>query len=467
VAELTRQLAAHVARVRYADLPAAAVLAAKRSLLDAIGVSLGASGLEPACAPFAELAAETSGPCTVLGVQRRSSPLMAALANGALAHALDYEDAYDGAPVHPNAASVPVALALAERSPTISGQQLVAALAVGCDLVCRLGLSLQENPDRYGFFTPPILSAFGAAATAAQLLGLDEERVVATFALTLSQAMCSSQWKTDPDSSLRAIRDAFPAQTGLLAALLANQGVRGFEGAFEGTFGLYALYARGAYDPAALLDQLGTRFLGEDVSFKPWPSCRGTHAFVSAALELKARHGVDCDAIDSIEARGAALNTMLMEPLAQKQRPATAIDAKFSLPFCLGSALARGTLSLDDFAPAALTDPRVLALAQRVRFTAEPGTGMRDAVSGELTVQLRSGARHALRVEHPLGHPRHPLAQEQLIAKFVDCAGRAASPISEADARLAAHAILTIDEAARAQHALRFIAAPPQPTRQR
>src|SRR5262245_17580809 len=150
MAELTRKLAAHVARARYEDLAPAAVLAAKRSLLDAIGVSLGASGLEPACAPFAALATESSGPCTVLGAQHRTSPLLAALANGALAHALDYEDAYDGAPVHPNAASVPVALALAERTPSLSGRQLVTALAVGCDLVCRLGLSLQDNPDRYG-----------------------------------------------------------------------------------------------------------------------------------------------------------------------------------------------------------------------------------------------------------------------------------------------------------------------------
>ena len=457
--ELTRRLAAHVARVRYADLPHAAVLAAKRSLLDAIGVSLGASGLEPACAPFAALAAESAGPCTVLGAPRRASPLMAALANGALAHALDYEDVYDGAPVHPNAASVPVALALAERTPNIDGQQLITALAVGCDLVCRLGLSLQDNPDRYGFFTPPILGAFGAAATAARLLELDEARVVAAFALTLSQTTSSSQWKTDPDSALRAVRDAFPAHAGLLAALLAARGVRGFEGAFEGRFGLYALYARGAFDPEPLVDGLGTRFLGEAVSFKPWPSCRGTHPFVSAALELRSRHAIRPGDIDAIEARGAALNTMLMEPLAQKQRPATAIDARFSLPFCLGSALARGTVALDDFTPAALADPHVLALARRVTFTAESGTGMREAVSGELTLRLRNGDCHALRVDHPLGHPRHPLADEQLVAKFVDCAKRAAHPVTEPHARRAADAILAIDSAESAQRALRWVAA--------
>ena len=144
------------------------------------------------------------------------------------------------------------------------------------------------------------------------------------------------------------------------------------------------------------------------------------------------------DAIETIEARGAPLNAMLMEPLAQKQRPSTAIDAKFSLPFCIGLALARGAVSLDDFTPAALADPqRARARAAR-DLHGDSGAGMREAVSGELALHLRSGARHALRVEHPLGHPRHPLSEEQLVAKFVDCAGRAAHPMGEARARLAA-----------------------------
>jgi 2-methylcitrate dehydratase PrpD len=281
--------------------------------------------------------------------------------------------------------------------------------------------------------------------------------VVAAFALTLSQAMCSSQFKTNPSSDLRAVRDAFSAQAGLLAAQLAAQGVRGFEGAFEGRFGLYALYASGAYDRAALLDRLGTRFLGEAVSFKPWPSCRGTHPFIEAALELKARHAIAIDAIERIEARGAALNLMLMSPEAQKLRPVTAIDAKFSLPFCIGTALVRGGVSLDAFAPAALADERVLALAQRVSFTVDPTAGMREATRGTLDILLRGGQRRSLRIEQPLGHPSHPVEHAQIIEKFVDCAARAARPLTRERAQLGADAILDIERARSAQHALRFI----------
>ncbi len=316
--EITRALARHLATLDHRAIPEPSLRAARHSLLDAIGVSLGASGLEPACLPFAELAAQSPGPCTILGYGHRTTPLMAALAHGALAHALDYEDAYDGTPAHPNAAAVAVALALVQAEPAITGRQLIAALAGSCDFVCRLARALPHNPDEYGFYTPPLLGAFGAAAIAAQLLALDEDRTVACLALTLSQATFSSQFKRDPATSVRAVRDAFSAQAGLLAAMLAARGVRGFEAPLEGEHGFYALYARGAPDEAALLHGLGREFLGVHVSFKPWPSCRGTHAFIEAALALRRSQAFEPDAIARIVARGAALNQMLMQPEPQR-----------------------------------------------------------------------------------------------------------------------------------------------------
>lgn len=456
MADITRILARHLARVRYEDIPPAALHAAKRSLLDAVGVSLGASGLEPACAPFVALASEAQGPCQILGFAMTSSPLMAAFANGALAHALDYEDAYDGTPAHPNAASVPVALALAEANAALSGAQVLTALAAASDITCRLALALRDNPDRYGFYTPPVLGAFGAAACAAKLLGLDEDGIVATWGLTLSQAMCSSQFKRDPLSSLRAVRDAFAAHVGLQSARLAQLGVRGFEAAFEGEYGLYAAYARSACDEERLLAGLGAQFLGERVSFKPWPSCRGTHAYIEAALRLRAEHAIESTRVVAIEAHGAPLNRMLAEPLAQKAAPQTAIDAKFSVPFCVAVALERGAVTLDDFAPAALARPSTCALAARFSYRVDDAAGMRDATSGTLVLHLQGGERHSARVDQPLGHPDQPLDDVRLIAKLIDCATRAKVPVSASRADALARALLSMEEAesARAAFAL-------------
>lgn len=424
---LTRRVAAHVVGARFEDLPDAAVQAAMRSLLDAIGVSLAASTLGEGCRAFADFARDQGpGPCSVLG-HGFSAPLMAAvLANGAHAHALDFEDAYDGAPSHPNAAVVPVALGLAQHLGGIDGRQLILAIAVGCDLVCRMGLALNVNPDDAGWYPPPILSAFGATATAAVLMGLDERQTLDAFALLLNQAVASAEFKTDPASTLRAVRDAFPAQAAIVSADLARRGVRGFDTALEGKAGFYALYAGGQYSPDRILWRLGEHFYGADVSFKAWPSCRGTHFAIEAALALRKR--IDLAAITEIRLTGSPVQLMLINPDAQKKAPATAIDAKFSLPFTAASALVHGRIDLQSFTPAALRDPAVLALARKVTFTVAPGADFKDAAAGQLTI-VAGGEAHGLRIDSPLGAPENPMSYEALRAKFTSCAALSKAPV--------------------------------------
>ena len=441
---LTRTVAQHVAGLRFEDLTPEAVTAAKRSLTDAVAVTLAASGIGEGCGPFIDLAREAGGraEATVLGAGFKAPLSVAVLANGAMAHSLDFEDALDGAPVHPNAASTPVALALAETLPGVTGRDLITALAAGCDLTCRLGLALKVNPDDYGFYPPPILSAFGAVATAGKLLKLDERALLDAFALVLNQAMASAEFKGEPASVIRAVRDAFPAQAALQSALLASKGVRGFDTALEGKAGLFALYARGAYDPEVITDQLGQRFYGTELSLKPWPSCRGTHAFIEAALTLSARHGLTPADMEALIATGGPVQVMLVEPAAQKQAPATAIDAKFSIPFTVAAALVRGEITLETFND--LANPDVLALAHKVSFVQAPGADMRTAASGGLEIRATDGRSFAVAVPEPLGAPSNPMTEQALVAKFVACASYAARPVADA-AGLAAR-LLTVDK---------------------
>lgn len=447
---LTARLAAHVAGARFEQLSARAIQMTRLSLLDALGVTLAASGLGEGVAAFTDVARDTGGrpEASVIGFGFRTSSLAAVLANGAGAHALDFEDAYDGAPVHPNAACVPVALALAERLDA-SGRDILTAVATGCDLVCRLGLALKINPDEAGWYPPPILSAFGAAATAAHLLGLDAEQTAAALALTLNQATATAQFKTDPTSTLRAVRDAFPAHAGLVSALLAQRGVTGFDGVFEGKAGLFALFARGQYDETILTEDLGARFHGERLSFKPWPSCRGTHAFIEAALKLRDAHDLRPEIIAEIVMTGGGVQRMLAEPAAQKQAPRTAIDAKFSLPFTTALALTDGAVTLDSYAPARLADSAVLALAARARFVVDPSATHRDAASGELTLALISGRTLTHRVPHPRGAPENPIDESEVGAKFHDCASRAHCPPADDDIDRLAATLLDLDRIAK------------------
>ncbi|GFE80453.1 hypothetical protein GCM10011487_24530 [Steroidobacter agaridevorans] len=429
---ISHALAAFVAGTRYENIPQHTREMAKRCLLDGLGVSLAATGLAPVCRPFVDFAVEQGGrpESTVFATGARVPAAMAAFANGALAHALDFEDAHDRALLHPNAPTIPAALAVCEAFAPIDGKELIAALAAGCDVACRIGLALRVPLDEYGWYPPPIIAAFGTTAAVGRLLRLDESQLTDAFSLTLCQATCSAELKFSPHSHIRAVRDAFPAQIGVTSALLARKGVKGFDRPFEGRAGFFALYARGAYEPEALTHSLGERFEIDDIAFKPWPSCRGTHVYIEAAAQLVREHRIDPNNVASVRLIGSRLNLMLAEPVVQKQRPATAIDAKFSLPFTVATAMHRGTVTLDDFTDGALGNGAVLDLASRVHFAADPtrsATAGADVLRGSVELELKDGRRVKLEIDEPSGSPQRPASDTALIAKFRDCCQRARS----------------------------------------
>lgn len=441
-------LARHVAAYPSAALPPATAAAAARALLDGIGVMLAASGLSGDIAPFVALARDGQGAAPILGTGASSAPALAALANGAMAHAIDFEDAFDAAPCHPNAALLPAVLALAAVRPDVSGRDLLAAIAIGCDLVCRLGLALERAMEEGGWYPPPILGAFGAAAAAARLCRLDPRQVLDAFSLMLCQVSTPGEIKHSRDTVIRAVREAFPAQAAVQVALLAAAGVRGFDAPFEGESGFYRLFAGGNFDRAALEHGLGERFWIERLTFKRWPACRGTHAYIEAVQHLGATHDFAADDIVEIVATGGPVQRMLVEPADRKAAPSTAIDAKFSIPYTIAATVLDGDIGLDSFTPPALSRDAARRLGALVRFEQVPGWGRAQAASGGVTIVLADGRRLHAAVETALGHPDRPLDDAALVAKFVTCAGRAARPFADPGAHDLAATILSIGEAA-------------------
>lgn len=443
---LSDVIARHVASATWDSLPEAARDGARRVLLDATGVIYAASGLAPEAAPFIALArANGAGPCSILGIDARVQPLGAALANGALAHAVDYEDAFDRAPAHPNASLVPVLLALAQSQGRIDGRRLLTALAVGGDIACRIALSLRQPMEQGGWYPPPIVAAFGAATGAVNLLGLSAEQVKDALSLTLCQVTMPGEIKHSRRTVLRAVREAFPAQAALTAALLARDGVSGFEAPLEGKGGFFALYAGGRFDEADLIGDLGSHYWGAELTFKPWPSCRGTHPFIEMALDLKAKHRFGVDNVAQIEVSVDHVQRMLVDPLARKQAPAVAIDAKFSIPFTTALALVRGGVSLDDFGAMSLADPDVLGLAAKVAYSVEPAPSWQIGSGGAMRLSLTDGTVLDAAVHNASGCPARPLSDAAQRAKFVNCLSRAASPVAPDIAGELAEAILTLE----------------------
>lgn len=417
-------LARHVALTALEAMSPAARHMGARSILDAIGVSMAASGEEPACAPFLDQALDSgaAGDAVVLGTGRRSSIALAALANGALAHALDYEDAHDPSRTHPNAAAVAAAVALASTHPGVRGRDFLLAVALGADVACRVSMA-QGNVDELprAFYPPAIAGTFGATATASRLLGLTPEQTLSAFSIALCQNSCSAEILSDAYSDLRAVRDGFCAQAGVQAAQLAARGVRGFAAPFEGERGLYAMVAGGRHVPGMLTRELGQRFEGEFVGFKAWPACRDNHPYIQAVLEGQARDNLDTDAIESVLAEVPRRSLIVCEPMAEKRRPRAAIDAKFSLYFTVAATLRRRAVTFGTYAPAALRDAATLALADRVRYAVTDGPP-------RLALRLRDGRALEWRPGTLYGSPENPLSDAVLLDKFVDCGGVARRP---------------------------------------
>lgn len=417
-------VAEYLSGLRYEDIPENVVGMSKRSLLDGLGVIIAATSLARECHPFVSIALSAGGEeeSTVIGFGAKRPSFMAAFANGSMSHALDFEDTHDEALVHPNAASIPAALAIGEALGDVTGKELITALVAGSDITSRLGLALKRDPIEFGWYMPPILNAFGATAAAGKLLKLAPDQFVDAFSLTLCQATCSAELTHSPKTVVRAVRDAFSAKAGVISALLASRGVAGFEQPMEGQAGLFRLYVRDEYDLSVLTTGLGQTFEGAKASFKPWPCCRGTHPFLEAAIKLLERSRVEGREMEKIVVKISSMPSQraLCEPLERKRRPKTSIDAKFSIPFVVATALVHGDVRLRHFSREALQEERTLKLAERVIIEVDKGLA---GGSGVVELRARGKAFKEQTPQFAYGHPESPMGMEDVIKKFIDCAG--------------------------------------------
>lgn len=371
VGGLTRALAGFAATVPGAGILSTARAAAARCLLDTLACAV--AGLaEESSRILLDLAASeaAAGPCTAIGLPRPVAAREAALVNGALAHALDFDDTHDLAVLHPGVAVIPAALAMAEAVGA-SGQALLDAVVVGYDVHIRVALAAQRAPGHTGWHYTSACGVFGAAAAAGRLVGLDAEGMARAFGLALPQASGTLQSEHDGTWAKR-LQPGLAAAGGTLAAQLAARGFRGGHEPLEGRFGFYRVYLR-EFDPAPVLAALGHRFEIERTSLKPFPTCRFTHAPAAALQELMREHRLQAAEMETIEARvtGAAF-AEVCEPLGDKVRPKTPVHAQFSLPYALACVAHHGTVALADLTEQGIRRDEVLALADRVRCGMDP-----------------------------------------------------------------------------------------------
>jgi 2-methylcitrate dehydratase PrpD len=416
-------------KTRYEDLPKDVVEATKKLTLDFLGVALGGSsesGIQELLQLFGEWGGKEES--AVICSDQKLPATHAAQLNSTMGHSLDYDDTHDVAVMHSTVIAVPTSLALAERAGKLSGRDFITAVTLGIDMICRIGLASKVDTRSImrGWHLTSLYGYVTAAAVAGKILGLDEEGIVNAIGIAYHQNAGNGQAVVDAGLTKR-MGPGFATRSGLVAAFMAEKGITGAKNSFEGSYGLFNLYHNGTYDAKALTTDLGKHFEGINVSIKPYPCCRAVHSFIDCSLAMVKEHDMKPQDVAEITATCAeGAYKIVGSPPEIKRKPRTAVDAQFSIPWGVATALAKRRATMEDFKESAIHNEEVLGLSSKVQLEVDSSLGSTTmAAPATIKITTKGGQTYSGRIEYPLGSPQWPLTFDQCAEKFKDNASYA------------------------------------------
>jgi len=422
---VARRVARFVTGLALEDLPPAVVSRTILLALDTLGSCLASSTMDFGRAVILT-ADRLGGPpeSSLIGGKAKVAAANAVLANGTLAHGLDFDDTREDAIVHTGSVAVATALAAGEAVGA-SGRSAVEAMIAGVEVMCRVGLAVPGKFHARNFHPTALAGSFAAAAAAGKLYGLTEDQLVHAFGICGSQASGIIQYLAD-GSWTKRLHPGWAAHAGVVAAALAQAGFTGPESVFEGRQGFYQAFAgdydQGRMDP--LLESLGKVWEVEHLTFKPYPCGSIAHPYMDCALRLRAQHAIRPDQIAEVHCRTAEGPVpRLWEPLTTKRQPPNGYAAKFSLPYLVAVILVKGRAGLTEFTDEAVQDTTVLDVAARVHYDLDPSIDYPRQFVGHVRIRLTDGRVVEERQDHPRGGPDFSMSREELEAKFRGNAG--------------------------------------------
>lgn len=425
--DLSKELAQRITATGCDDIPKIAVENAKVAIVDTLGVLL-AGSQEAATA----LVRRVLGPYTnkgksvVLGTDVRATCLDAALINGTASHALDFDDMSDAMGGHPSAPVLSALLALADELGA-NGRALLHAYIVGFETEIKIARGVNFHHYKKGWHPTSTLGVFGAAAACACLLSLDEREIATALSLSVS---LSSGVKANFGTMTKPLHVGHCARSGLLAALLANEGFTASSDAFEHTQGFLNVFnGPGTFNVNRILESWADplEIVTPGAAIKRYPCCASTHPAIDAMLEIVRSHQPQSNAVCKID---AWIHARRLEH-TNRPNPQTATEAKFSLQYCVALALLHGKVTLSDFEDKFFPDPSALELLRNIHVAAYPDNqiGTANDYGAVVTVTMTDGNIYSVKLDSALDQSTNSqVARDILRTKFEDCAGKALSP---------------------------------------
>jgi 2-methylcitrate dehydratase PrpD len=413
---VAEMLAAKIAALQPGGLPAATMRKCEDLLTDVVGLCVTARNEDYVRSALA--GCDDDGSCTAIGHARTLTAAGAAFVNGTAAHGEDFDDTFEGGPVHAGAVIVPAVLASCERH-NPDGRMALAGIAVGVEVLCRLSLVVPKAVHKAGFHPTAVFGAMGAAAGVGTALGLNARQIVDALGIAGSMAGGIIEYLAEGAWTKR-LHAGWAAQSGIRAALLARGGFVGPRTVFEGVHGLFHSFAHttnGDYD--ALVGDFGQRWVTDTLAFKPYPCGTMAQPYIDCARRLAAR-GIKPEDIAEITCEVAEGTVhRLWEPLADKQRPRNGYAAKFAVPYLLATGFVHGGVGLGAFTDSAIHDERVLALAAKVKFVIDPDNPYPNNYTGHVRATLQDGGVVEDRQPYLRGGVQEPLTRQDVTDKFL------------------------------------------------
>jgi len=432
-ADFAIQLAGFASGLKLEALGEEVVDAVRADLFDTLACAIAGSSA-PGVAEVRSLVGQWGGTpqASVWMFGERVPAHHAAWVNGTMAHARDYDDTHDAAVLHAGVSVIPAALAAADLKGSVSGGDLIAAIAAGLETISRLGLATRIGIIESGYMYTSLMGHFGATVAAARVLGLDAGQMV--NALGIDYSMVAGNHQVTRDAALtKRMQPGFAAMSALIAVQLAVQGIRGAQSTFEGEDGFFRVYLHDRVDRDAVRADLGLRYELTRLSFKPYPCCRFDHTAIEAALRLRpALEG----RLDQIRAIRVGVNHQAFQavctPEEIRRAPRTIVQAQFSIPYTVAAALIDGEVGLGHFTDQLAARHDIIALAGRVEAFVDPDIEARYGRTispARLSIDLDDGRTLTEWVEVPLGHPDRPMSRADFGRKAADCLRASIRPL--------------------------------------
>jgi 2-methylcitrate dehydratase PrpD len=448
--DLVDHLVRNLVSTRYEDLSPNAVLSTKKIVLDTLGCIL-AGRKAPGVAHTLHYIKKLGGrrESTIIGERGKFPASNATMANSSMARALDLDEAFEEGVIHSAVSVVPASLAVSEKKRVVAGKEFIMGVAMGIDLACRLSLAPKFDMTKTGISKSLHFGTFGAAAAAGKILEFGEEKMLNAMDFACNQASGLTQCVTEGTFTLR-VQQGLSARAGVVSAELAEEGLTGAKGVLQGVHGYFPVYYRNETNLNKVTERLGEKFLVEDCSLKPYPSCRYSHAPIEAALRLLRTFNVDYKNIQKVSCKvGEKTYRTLCEPFERKQRPKTIVDAQFSLPYTVACALVKRDVIITDFSEEAIQNRIVLGMARKVKpiLDTRMENGKRGSIGPVvLEIKTKDNKVYSQKIDFAKGHPKKPMGMDEVVNKFGECVASSELHLSEKNIQNVVDIIINLED---------------------